>query len=224
MELCGHATVATFHAGMERGRLEAGRYRMECLSGIIPVELALGDDGHPEVSMGLPVIALERVAPPGDLEAVLGIGRSVVDGDLPIMKGRGWLVVPFRSLRDLWGLRPDFAALGRWKECHGVGTVIVMTTETVEPGSAVHLRMFAPSYGIDEDPVTGSAQGPLAVYLHAGGLLKAGQSAYVAEQGDPIDRPGRVAVEVRRRGGAVEAITITGQAVTVIEGTIHLRV
>lgn len=222
VDLCGHATVATFHAGMESGRLEAGRYRMECLSGVLPVELSRGQDGRPRVSMGLPVVSLEEVAPPDDLEAALGIAHTVLAGDLPIMKAGDWLVIPFRRRKDLEALAPDFAAVHRWKR-HGVGAVIVMTTETIETGSAVHLRMFAPSYGIDEDPVTGSAQGPLAVYMHSCGLLRQGESAYVAEQGDAIGRPGRVVVDVRR-GESVEAITISGRAVTVIEGTIHLRV
>src|SRR5262245_29991200 len=53
--LCGHGTVAAFHAAMEQGRLAAGTFRMECGAGVLPVTLERGAEGRPEVSLGLPV-------------------------------------------------------------------------------------------------------------------------------------------------------------------------
>src|SRR5262245_9979213 len=59
VDLCGHATVATFHAAMEQGRLAPGVFRMECRVGILPIGLERDDDGGAVVRMGLPLPSLE---------------------------------------------------------------------------------------------------------------------------------------------------------------------
>jgi predicted PhzF superfamily epimerase YddE/YHI9 len=41
----------------------------------------------------------------------------------------------------------------------------VFTTDTYDDGSHVHSRFFTPYYDVIEDPVTGSANAPLVVYL-----------------------------------------------------------
>ncbi len=55
----------------------------------------------------------------------------------------------FRELLDLSSARKGYDAF------------TLFTTETIEKDNHAHLRFFAPYYGIDEDPVTGSANGPL---------------------------------------------------------------
>jgi len=230
VDLCGHATVATFHAALEEGRLAPGTYRMECASGVLPIDLTKDAEGRPVVRMGLPVpdlgdplLAGCRIAEP------LGIETDDLSDRLPVMRAGPWALVPVSGLDVMRRMRPDFKALRELGGQTGMGNTIVFTTETVEKRSLVHLRMFAPGYGIDEDPVTGSAQGPLAAYLVAKGLLRpdqqdplTGRSRYVAEQGDMIGRPGRVDVEVATMGERAASITIIGQAVTVLKGTITI--
>jgi PhzF family phenazine biosynthesis protein len=92
--------------------------------------------------------------------------------------------------------------------------------------------MLAPAFGIDEDPVTGSAQGPVAAWLVTRGLLPRGAGSgpryrYTAEQGDIIGRPGRIQVSVdleeQPESSGIARITITGRAVTVLRGAITLE-
>jgi len=227
VDLCGHATVATFHAAMAGGRLEPGAYRMQCRSGILPVDAGRDAKGS-RVTLGLPVpevIPMEGES--AQILDALGLAAGDVDPELPMMSAGPWAIVPVVDRRGLNALSPDFGALRRLAGKGGAGNTIVLTRDTVEPGAAVHLRMFAPWYGIDEDPVTGSAQGPVAAYLASSDLLTRNDGAdtarYVAEQGDGIGRPGRIETVVRFRGAQVRSITITGRAVTVLEGTITLR-
>ncbi len=42
----------------------------------------------------------------------------------------------------------------------------VFSPQTVVPGRDAGARMFAPRYGIREEPATGMAAGPLACFLH----------------------------------------------------------
>ena len=226
IDLCGHATVATFHAAVESGRLDPGAYRMECRSGILPLEVRREGAGSAIVTMGLPVPDL-RVLSLGaeELLAALRLHRPQLASGLPLMiAGDCWLV-PMAGLAALHAVTPDFTALADLVIAERHGNAILLTTKTVEPDSAVHVRMFAPAFGINEDPVTGMAQGPVAAYLAANGLLGGGADGatiYKAEQGDVLSRPGRITTTVTRRAGAVAAIRITGRAVTVLRGTIMI--
>jgi PhzF family phenazine biosynthesis protein len=132
----------------------------------------------------------------------------------------GYLYVPFRRLHVIFSMKPNFASLRQFLINRKLGGLCVFTTETVERTSAVHSRFFAPHLGIDEDPVTGSANGPLGVYLFERGLVEApdGQLRIVGEQGDVIRRPGRVEIEVRVEEKRVTALRIGGGAVTVFDG------
>lgn len=108
---------------------------------------------------------------------------------------------------------------------HGLSGVYVFTRETKDASSVAHARYFVPGIGVAEDPVTGSAAGPLGMYLATRGLLalpaEGGTVRARIEQGDAIGKPGRIEVEVTGRAGAPEQARIGGVAVTVIEGTLR---
>jgi PhzF family phenazine biosynthesis protein len=121
-------------------------------------------------------------------------------------------------------MQPDFELMKvvlRHKKLLGV---CVFSTETVERSSTFHSRFFAPNDGINEDPVTGSANGPLGIYMVEQGLVgkSDGLIEMIGEQGDVIGRPGRVRVEVHVEYGKPKSVTIVGNAVTVVEGTLKI--
>jgi len=88
----------------------------------------------------------------------------------------------------------------------------------VERGEfAIHIRCFAPSVGVPEDPVTGSANAALPAYLARHGLLGRTGREYLSTQGTELGRDGRVHVRVMDANGRAE---IGGQVVTVVEGEI----
>ncbi|MBS3777889.1 MAG: PhzF family phenazine biosynthesis protein, partial [Candidatus Thermoplasmatota archaeon] len=64
--------------------------------------------------------------------------------------------------------------------------------DTLESDSLYHARNFAPVYDIDEDPVTGTANGAVCSYLRNQKITSSKQ--IVCEQGDIIGRNGRVRV------------------------------
>jgi PhzF family phenazine biosynthesis protein len=134
------------------------------------------------------------------------------------------LVIPCRRLAALRGLRPAMQALGDHGRAHGLRGICVTTRETVERGSTLHSRFFAPHVGIPEDPVTGSVHASLGVYAFAIGALPRsdGIHRFVAEQGDSLGRPGRLTVEITVAQGHPTRVRVGGQAVTVLEGTLFL--
>jgi trans-2,3-dihydro-3-hydroxyanthranilate isomerase len=105
----------------------------------------------------------------------------------------------------------------------GFGDLFVFTCETVAPDAAVHCRMFAPHFGIPEDPASGAATGALTAYLVKHRLLKFDRDLkFISEQGLEMGRPSRLYVEADVREGRAVDIRVGGSCVLVGEGRIRL--
>jgi PhzF family phenazine biosynthesis protein len=150
----------------------------------------------------------------------IGVERVSVS-DLPfILLDNGYLFICVNSLDVLWNIKPDY------KKLHELSVtkkeffdIAVFTTETIEKDSSAHLRFFAPYHGIDEDPVTGSACGPLLLVLVKLGFIKnyIDNSSIKIEQGDVLNRKGRVDVKFN---SLKNELMIAGNAITIIKGKI----
>jgi trans-2,3-dihydro-3-hydroxyanthranilate isomerase len=242
--LCGHATVAGFHALAEEGLYGMAhdgvyRFSIETLSGVLPVTVEKSGDCV-DVWLGLSPPSFVRAGVQKlDVVRILNVGFDELDSRLPMVADKD-LFVPLRRLHTLFALRPNMFAVSQFLANRNFSGLCVFTTETVERSSSVHSRYFAPHQGIEEDPVTGSANGPLGVYLFENDLLGAQgevvrprrtakkpaiapsdvtkQVSLIAEQGDAIGRKGRVQVRLETSGSQVMSVSIGGKAVTVFDG------
>ena len=222
--LCGHATIAGFHALAEdglHGMKGPGTYRfnLETKSGILPVCVEKSSDGV-EVFFGLPVPEFIRAGQYKlDIMRILNISLEEFENRMPIVAAN-YLYVPIRRLHTIFALKPNFFAMSQFLSNRNLSALSVFTTETVDKGSAVHSRFFAPTLGINEDPVTGSANGPLGAYLFEFGQVQPSQDVVklIGEQGDAIGRKGRVMIRLGIEGGRVASVQIGGRAVTVFSG------
>jgi len=110
----------------------------------------------------------------------------------------------------------------------GLGTTgcLAFTRETLESGSGAHARFFAPADNIPEDPATGSACGALGAYLVNHNALKLkpeeGRYKFVIEQGDFINRPSRINLDVKGTAGKVEEVKVGGASVVVAKGEVFI--
>ncbi|HXX62622.1 MAG TPA: PhzF family phenazine biosynthesis protein [Bacteroidota bacterium] len=226
--LCGHATVASFHALAEEsmcGMEAPGSYafKLETRSGILPVNVEKRSGGT-DVLFGLTVPEFTRAGQYKlDIMRILNISLEEFENRMPIVVAN-YLYVPIRRLHTIFSMKPNFFAMSQFLSNRNLSGLCAFTTETVEKSSHVHSRFFAPTVGINEDPVTGSANGPLGVYLFERGEVEAeGETVtIVGEQGDVIGRKGRVTIRLTVQGTEVTALQIGGRAVTVLEG--HMQV
>jgi len=150
-------------------------------------------DGFTEMEQPLPTF--EPVADRVAVAASLSLDATDLDPALPIevgSSGNRFLFVAVRTLDAVRRASPRGLAEAAY----------IFTTQTVEPGSTVHGRMYAPWQGIAEDPATGSANGPLGAYLVRHGLSDGAR--IVSEQGFEMGRPSLLYVRV---GGGRERIT-----------------
>ncbi|WP_223633699.1 PhzF family phenazine biosynthesis protein [Corallococcus sp. EGB] len=223
---CGHATVATFHLLAEKGLLRSpGTFKLECPGGTFDIELEPRSAHETRVWIATPPppalpnpVALEA------LMATLGGTASQVDTSLPVIRQGHRLVVPLRRLADLEALTPRGAAMNALLMPHGLRGVYLFAREAKEQGSVAQARYFVPGFGILEDPVTGSAAGPLAAYLAEHGILRlpahGGTVSGRIEQGDTLGKPGRIDIQVTGQPGHVERARVGGVALTVMDATL----
>jgi PhzF family phenazine biosynthesis protein len=111
---------------------------------------------------------------------------------------------------------PNAALLGPILEEAGAHAVYVFAT-TPDGAKA---RFFTTSLGLGEDPATGSAAGPVGVYLAERGL--GGMPGRISiSQGEEIGRPSRLHVDVARVNGSW-SVTVSGGVYIVGEGAFIL--
>jgi trans-2,3-dihydro-3-hydroxyanthranilate isomerase len=184
-------------------------------TGIGNVPITLERDG-PRIVFGrmtqpLPTVEPEAAAPA--ILAALGLPRAV----LPVeryVNGPRHVMVAIDAPETVAKLTPDLNALAR------------ATTAGVScfagSGTRWKTRMFAPGHGINEDPATGSAAGPLACHLLRHGLLKSGEEIQIA-QGAEMGRPSMLFARVTGTPQRFERVEVGGSAVTVARGEFRLQ-
>lgn len=189
--LCGHATLAAAHVLALRGH--RGPLAFDTRSGRLACAPAA--DGF---RMDFPADPVQpHPAVPG-LWAALGATGELVGA----ARGNGNLLAAFPAQRDVAALAPDFAALRRLPGEWGV-----IATAPAADGDGYVCRYFAPAWGIDEDPATGSIQCTLGPYWAA----RLGQARLRVRQ---LSRRGAEMV-VEPRG---DRVLVEGCAVLASEG------
>lgn len=206
----GHPTLgAAFVLG---GPLSKIVVRLETGAGVVPVELERDGPRIVYGQMEQPIPSCEAVADPSAIFAALGVEGSL----LPVERyelGPGHVYVQLESPQAVAALRPDIGALARATQ-DGVNAF-------AGEGSHWKNRMFAPNHGVDEDPATGSAAGPLAIHLARHGRIAFGDRIEIS-QGAEIDRPSTLYAEAHGTPDAIERVVVGGSAVTVARGEFSL--
>ncbi len=123
--------------------------------------------------------------------------------------------VPIRNLGVLATARANRAV---WKEAFGEHGAFLYTRETEGHDHSFRARMFAPTFGIEEDPATGSAVAAFAGPMHVFDDMPDGEHIAMIEQGYEMGRPSLIRLEVSVEHGAIANVRIGGNAVEVAAG------
>ena len=236
----GHPIVGTWNALAREGIVplpDGGngwtRIHHEVGIGVLPVDIEFKDGAPLQVVMTqgkFEVLSeVDDWQEQAELARALGRAREDLDENLPlqvITTGLSCLAVPIRSLADLSRCKVNSSLLAETYTRLGATGCLAFSRETREIGeSRAHARFFAPADNIPEDPATGSACGALGAYLvhhGASGVEPVdGKYKFVIEQGDFVERPSRIHLEVTGAAGAVEQVRVGGQAVVVARGEVE---
>ena len=232
LPFAGHPTVGTAHVLAATGELtlsgETTRIVLEQVVGPVPVAIRT-ENGQP-VFCQLSVAKLPEEGPPPPsneaLAAALDLDASdLLDGDWAPRAyscGVPYLFVPVRDRGAVARSRVRLDAWERSLQGTWAPEVLVFAREGEREGSDLHSRMYAPGFGIAEDPATGSAAAALAGYLAARQERRDGTLRWVLEQGFEMKRPSILEIEADVERGAVTGVRVGGATVIMSEGTMEI--
>ena len=243
LPFAGHPVVGTWNCLAREGIVPAPEkgsgwvhLKQEVGIGVLPVDIEFKDGEPARVVMTQGKFEIRGEIDDWQEQAqiarALGLASEDLDETLPIQAvstGNTMLLVPVRSLADLGNCKVNLPLLTEIYEGNssfGSATgCYAFTRETIEIGEArAHARFFV-GQNIGEDPATGSAAGPLGGYLVYHNATRVdpvdGVYKFVIEQGDFINRPSRIGLEVKGEPGKVEDVRVSGTSVVVARGTLE---
>jgi len=210
LPFAGHPTLGS--AFVLGGPLSKIVIRLEMGAGVVPVEL---EREGPRIVFGWmeqPLPNWQPVANADEIAAALGVTGS----SLPVERydlGPGHVYLELESPEAVAAVAPDFNALLR-ASGDGVNTF-------ARDGKGWKTRMFAAGHGVNEDPATGSAAGPLAVHLARHGRIAFGEEIEIT-QGTEINRPSTLFAVAEGTAEKLERVRVGGSAVIVARGEFTL--
>lgn len=206
----GHPTLGT--AFVLAAPLQLGEIRLETGSGVVPVTLEREGARIVFGWMAQPLPTVAPFAEEAELLDALGLERS----ELPVElydNGLRHVYVRLASPGEVAALEPDLRRLARLTP---VGVNVFAGS-----GRRWKTRMFAPGHGVDEDPATGSAAGPLALHLVRHRQIRFGEQIEIA-QGAEMARPSTLYARVVGSRERLERVEVGGSAVVVARGEFQL--
>ena len=154
------------------------------------------------------------------LAAALSIDPADVgfENHHPVLMSAGvpFTMVPVRSVAAVDRAWPD---LSRWPEAL---EVFIYARDGIPAAPGFHAPMFAPTFGIPEDPATGSAVAAFAGALPGFDRLADGDHTVTIRQGFAMGRPSIITLGLDIDGGVLTSASIGGAAVVVSQGTLDL--
>ena len=231
----GHPTVGTAVAMAALGKLAGG-----APDGVVPVTIEVGfgplrlellkkngrvsrvrmEQGKPE--WRAPVTGDDVK---GQIAAALGVPFDALHPGLPpqaVGTGNTFLMVPLASVGAVSSALADARMLNHVERDLGVLGLFFFAFD----GPRLRARMFAPGAGVPEDPATGSAAGPVAVYLALHGAVPGGvadgRGSFTIDQGVEMGRPSELEATVLVEGELPVGVRVEGSAVLVMRGELDV--
>jgi trans-2,3-dihydro-3-hydroxyanthranilate isomerase len=223
VDLCGHATIATFHVMKKTGIIDPKKKEVcqKTKAGILSVKFS--KDGKVMMRQAEPVKIDGEIAAE-ELCEIMGTDKSNIGIDnlmrLPEMWSTGLsdIILPVRSVKALKNMAPFMDRLTEYsRKMDAVG----VHAFAIDTGNTVWCRNFSPLYAIPEEAATGTANGALGACLYEKDWHKDkdGNLFFCAHQGEWMNRPSEIVVEIS--GGDKPEVWVGGEAVIVLEGEIE---
>lgn len=224
LPFAGHPTVGTavLLALQEPAGGDARAFGLEEEIGIVPcVVEARADGSGGRARFRLPVLP-DYLGPgpePAVLARVLGLEPSDIGtgrhGPSRHGVGPSFTCVPVGTVAALDAARPAQAPDAN-------DGLYLYAPDPEGSGRSWRVRMFAPNFGVPEDPATGSAASAFAGVLMQFEAMGDGTHDVAIRQGQAMGRPSEIALQLTIESGALRAVEIGGAAVIVSDGALHV--
>ena len=227
--ICGHATIAAMYAKAFEENLDSCVLRIKTKVGILPFEIIKNQNNYKvimtqgRIEIDLPLSETNR----NILLDSLSLTIKDLDPRCPVQiasTGHSKVMIGITKKETLNNLKPNLTKLAELSNTINCQGYYVFTLDSNDDDILVHGRMFAPSIGINEDPVTGNANGPLGAYLVENNIVSPQNNTFQfkAKQGKKMHREGIVEVIVTIESNKPEQVQIIGDAVIVFKTIIEM--
>jgi len=231
VDLCGHATIATFSVLLKTGAIEDNQeYVNHTLAGNLTIKV---QHGFVMMEMAKPefIQKIESEEALDRLYSVMGLSYEPLAAQydcsqyvrlLPLILSTGLpdIIMPVKDRAALEAIQPDFPALSALSEQYRVTGVHAFTLDREDYGVTAYCRNFAPLYDIDEEAATGTSNGALTYYLFTHQLIPDGKECTFI-QGEAMGRPSKIHSHIRRDGEEIQ-VQVGGNAVILAQGEIFI--
>jgi trans-2,3-dihydro-3-hydroxyanthranilate isomerase len=223
LPFAGHPNVGTAFVLARLGKVAGDRLVFEEKAGLVPMDLRRegGEVVAARLAAPQPLSLGENVAPEIVAAAVSLKTSDIVGQPVIASTGNNFLFAEVASREVLRSATYDTAVFNRHLPTSRiVGVHLYVAVK--EHGVDIQSRMFAPLYGVPEDPATGSSNisliGLLAHHDERTDLIL----AKTMGQGFDMGRPSILEASAEKKAGKVLATYIGGRCVPVLSGTIEL--
>ena len=224
VDLCGHATIATFDTLYKENKLDLNKdkFYQETKAGVLPIEIKNLDNKK--------IFMMTQVNPQfknlDNLRDEVAKSMGIKTEDLlpypmeSVSTGLWWLAFGVKSLEILENITPNLDKIYKLSESNNFVGISLFTLETFDKSCSYHMRSIAPYCGVAEDPVCGTGNGSVSSYIVHNKLISGDNLSLVGEQGNFVHRPGKVYVQIQSNNDMITDIKIGGEATTILEGEI----
>jgi trans-2,3-dihydro-3-hydroxyanthranilate isomerase len=221
MRFAGHPTVGTAFVLLDEGMVpkQSDRFLLEEKVGPVPVRVDPGP--RPMIWLTTPPIHDGRTIDPQVCAATLGLDRADLLGPAPqiLSAGNPTVFIALRNKEAVDRASLDLAG-ARTLQLAGEEPFCVFVFTPQQEGA--YSRMFAPEFGVPEDPATGSSTGPLAAFMLRHKLVSAEAGArFISEQGTRMGRRSFLHVHIRGQQAA-DGIDVGGYVTPLVEASMTL--
>lgn len=211
----GHPTLGTAYVLRKNALVtpEKNPLRLNFKGGIISVWV----EGNKSFMQHPPAQTLHEVDPSEKIAQALGLTSNDLDENFPlrvVSTGFPALIVPITFLFKIREIDINTQILSEVLKPLGIDMIYPFCRETVDRENTVHVRAFAPSLGIPEDPATGSVAGAMGAYWAS--FNDDEEIRMVIEQGYEMQRPSLIHVEISKQ--EIQKIRVGGQCKPVFTG------
>ena len=206
VELCGHATIATYSLLRDLNIITTGFYTQETEVGILKIEVKSD------------MVYMEQVPPvygeyidPLEIEKCFN-KKDFIDTSLPIRilsTGMNEIFVPVKSVKYLNKLVPNIDMINELSiKYHVIG--IHCFSLTTEGNVDAYGRNFAPVVGIDEESATGTSNGALGCYLN--NYILKDKTTFILRQGYSMNKPSEIITKLTKKNDEIITVFVGGNA------------
>lgn len=205
VDLCGHATIATFNLLRDLNMVKTGTIRQETKAGILKLQIL---DDLVFMEQNKPVFeAFDDI--PGLKDSFTSIALHPSLKPEIVSTGLRELFVPVKDKKHLDQLEPIFHKIESLSRKHKIIGIHVFA---IDDRVDAYGRNFAPLLDINEESATGTSNGALACYLYKNHIKK---PDYIFRQGYSMNQPSEIKAKIKIKNKQIDSIWVGGSAIQI---------